>query len=194
MKKIIFLPAAAAFLLLVSFTVVNNITWSVDGAHSRLGFTVNHLGLADINGSFGAFETKISTTKPDFSDAVVELSGDVSSISTGISMRDDHLKKADFFDAEKYPQFSFKSNSFKKGAGKNYIVTGDLTLHGITKPVTLNAVLNGTATHPMTKKEMSGFKVTGIIKRSDFGIGGGFPAPMLGDEVNIIADLEFSKE
>ncbi len=194
MKRTSLLPVAAAFLLLTSFTVVNNITWSVDGAHSRLGFTVNHLGIADINGNFGVFETKISTSKPDFSDAVVELSGDISSISTGISMRDDHLKKPDFFDAEKYPKFSFKSNSFKKGSGSNYVVTGDLTLHGVTKPVTLNAVLNGTTTHPMTKKEMSGFKVTGAIKRSDFGIGNSFPAPMLSDVVNLIADLEFSKE
>ena len=71
MKRIFFLPVVAAFMLLASFTVVDNITWSVDGAHSRLGFTVNHLGLADINGNFGAFETKISTTKPDFSYAVV---------------------------------------------------------------------------------------------------------------------------
>jgi polyisoprenoid-binding protein YceI len=194
MKKLRFLPAAIALLLLVSFTVINTTTWSVDGAHSRLGFTINHLGIADINGSFGVFETKIHASKPDFSDAVVELSGDVSSINTGISMRDDHLKKPDFFDAEKYPKIIFKSTGFKKGTGKNYIVTGDLTMHGVTKPVSLTAVLNGTTTHPMSKKEMSGFKVTGTIKRSDFGIGGNFPAPMLADEVNIIADLEFSKD
>jgi polyisoprenoid-binding protein YceI len=73
-------------------------------------------------------------------------------------------------------------------------VTGNLTLHGITKPVTLDAVLNGTTVHPMTKKEMCGFKVTGKFKRSDFEIAPNMPAPMLGGDVTIIADLEFSKD
>jgi polyisoprenoid-binding protein YceI len=194
MKKSIVLSIAATFFLLVSFRAVNNSSWSVDNAHSRLGFTINHLGIADIHGSFGVFETKITASKPDFSDAAVELSGDVGSINTGIQMRDDHLKKPDFFDAAQYPKFIFKSNSFKKNAANSYTVTGNLTLHGVTQPVTLTAVLNGATIHPMTKKEMCGFKVTGKIKRSDFGIGAGFPAPMLADEVSIIADLEFSKE
>jgi len=194
MKKIVFLSTTAIAFAMLSFTVISDINWSADIVHSRVGFTVNHLGIADINGSFTTYEAKITGSKPDFSDAVVELSGDVSSISTGNEMRDGHLKAADFFDAAKFPKFSFKSNSFKKLKDKTYIVLGDFTLHGITKPVTLNAELVGTVTHPMTKKEMIGFKVTGKIKRSDFGVGAGFPAPMLSDEVKLIADLEFSKD
>jgi len=194
MKKLSFLAIAAFALLLLSFTALNSINWSADTAHSRLGFAVTHLGIADINGNFDVFEAKITASKPDFSDAAVELSGEISSINTGNKMRDDHLTGPDFFDAIQFPKFSFKSVSFKKEKGKTYVVAGNLTLHGITKPVVLNAVLNGTATHPMTKKEMSGFKVTGKIKRSDFGIGTGFPAPMLSDDVNLIADLEFSKD
>jgi polyisoprenoid-binding protein YceI len=194
MKKLSFLATAAFALLLLSFTALNSINWSADTTHSRLGFAVNHLGIADINGSFGVFEAKTISSKPDFSDAVVELSGEINSINTGNKMRDEHLQGADFFDAVQFPKFTFKSVSFKKGKDKTYIITGNLNLHGVTKPVVLNAVLNGIATHPMTKKEMSGFKVTGKIKRSDFGIGAGFPAPMLGDDVNLIADLEFSKD
>jgi polyisoprenoid-binding protein YceI len=108
MKKSIALSIIAAFLLLVSFTLTNSITWSVDNAHSRLGFMINHLGIADVNGSFGTFETKIITSKPDFSDAMVELSGDISSISTGNSMRDDHLKTPDFLMQQNF------QNSFLK--------------------------------------------------------------------------------
>jgi polyisoprenoid-binding protein YceI len=194
MKKTSLFATAAIATLLLSFTVVNSINWTADTAHSRLGFFVNHLGIADVNGSFGTYEAKISSSKTDFSDAVVELSGDISSIYTGNGMRDEHLKSPEFFDAAQFPKFTFTSKSFKKVKDKTYTVTGDLTLHGITKPVTLNAVLNGTAVHPMTKKEMCGFKVTGSFKRSAFGIGTGFQAPMLGDVVNLVADLEFSKE
>lgn len=194
MKKAPFFSLMAIASLLLSFTIISAVNWSADTAHSRIGFTVNHLGIADINGSFTSYEAKITTSAPDFSNAVVEFSGDVSSINTLNEMRDNHLKSPDFFDAAQFPKFSFKSKSFQKKTGKTYVVTGDLTLHGVTKPVTLTAVLNGTTTHPMTKKEMSGFKVTGIIKRSDFGIGTNFPAPMLSDEVKLIADLEFSKD
>src|ERR1700744_1760526 len=136
-------------------------TWSIDKGHSRVGFAITHLGINEIDGDFKTFEGKITTSKPDFSDATVELTADVNSINTDVDARDKHLKSADFFDAEKNPTLTFKSTSFKKGKGKDYTVTGNLTLHGVTKPVTLKATLVGNATNPMSKKELAGFRITG---------------------------------
>jgi polyisoprenoid-binding protein YceI len=191
MKKSILISAAA--LLALSFTF-EQATWSLDKTHSHLGFTINHLGIADINGSFNSVETKITSSKEDFSDAVVELSADAGSINTGNEQRDAHLKSADFLDAEKHPRLTFKSTSFTKGKGNHYIVKGYFTMHGITKPVELDAVHNGTTVHPMNKKSIAGFKVSGTIKRSDFGVATSMTAPFLSDEIKLLADLEFSKE
>jgi polyisoprenoid-binding protein YceI len=151
------------------------------------------MGISDFNGNFGKFETKITTSKEDFSDAVVELSADVNTINTGNEMRDGHLKSADFFETEKFPTLTFKSTSFKLVKGKNYKIEGELTMHGVSKKVTLDAIHYGNVENPQNKKTVAGFKVTGVVKRSDFGIGAGFPAPGLSDEVNLIADLELGK-
>ena len=191
--KTIKITLVLAVVALFSFTVVEQFNYTVDAAHSRLGFTIKHMGISDFNGNFGKFETKITTSKSDFSDAVVELSADVNTINTGNEMRDGHLKGADFFETEKFPTLTFKSTSFKFIKGKNYKIEGDLTLHGVTKKVTLNAVHYGNVENPQSKKTVAGFKVTGIVKRTEFGIGAGFPAPGLSDEVNLIADLELGK-
>jgi polyisoprenoid-binding protein YceI len=182
----------AAFLVFSVATFAQ--TWSVDKAHSRLGFGVTHLGIAELNGSFRNFDSKITSSKDDFSDAVIELTADVNSINTENEQRDGHLKGPDFFDAAKYASFTFKSTSFKKVSGKKYKLIGDLTLHGVTKPVVLEATLNGTTTNPMSKKTMAGFHITGTIKRSDFGVAASMPAAMLSDEVVLQANTEFSKD
>lgn len=191
--KTIKITLMLAVVALFSFTVVEQFSYTVDNAHSRLGFTIKHMGISDFNGNFGKFETKITTSKADFSDAVVELSADVNTINTGNEMRDGHLKSADFFETEKFPTLTFKSTSFKLVKGKNYKIEGELTLHGVTKKVTLNAVHYGNVENPQNKKTVAGFKVTGVVKRSDFGIGAGFPAPGLSDEVNLLADLELGR-
>ena len=105
--------------------------------------------------------------------------------------RNNHLKSADFFDAQKYPSMHFKSTSLEKYDKNKYKLTGDLTLHGITKPVTMDLEYRGTVENPMSKKPTAGFQLTGVIKRSDFAIGNGFPPPMISDEVRIKADGEF---
>jgi len=117
---------------------------------------------------------------------------DVNSIDTDVEERDTHLKSADFFDAAKYPDIIFKSTAFEKVSDKKYKVTGDLTFHGVTKQITLEAIANY-GVHPMSKKTLAGFKVTGTIKRSDFGIAPSMPPAMLGDEVNIVANTQFAK-
>jgi polyisoprenoid-binding protein YceI len=191
--KTIKITLMLAVVALFSFTVVEQFSYTVDNAHSRLGFTIKHMGISDFNGNFGKFETKITTSKEDFSDAVVELTADVNTINTGNEMRDGHLKSADFFETEKFPILTFKSTSFKLVKGKNYKIEGDLTMHGVTKKVTLDALHYGNAENPQNKKVVAGFKVSGVVKRSEFGIGAGFPAPGLSDEVNLLADLELGR-
>lgn len=191
MKKI-FAFSAIVFAL-VAFTTVSN--WNVDNAHSKLSFSVTHLGISEVSGLFKNYEVKVTASKDDFSDAQFELSADVASINTEVQMRDDHLRSADFFDAEKFPKLSFKSTFIKPAGEKNrYLLTGDLNLHGVTRSVTMDLWYRGTIENPMSKKPTSGFQVTGSIKRSDFGIGGKFPAPMISDEVKIKADGEFVKQ
>jgi polyisoprenoid-binding protein YceI len=191
--KTIKITLMLAVVALLSFTVVDQFSYTVDASHSRLGFTIKHMGISDFNGNFGKFETKITTSNADFSDAVVELSADVNTINTGNEMRDGHLKGEDFFETEKFPTLTFKSTSFKLIEGKNYKIEGDLSLHGVTKKVTLDAVHYGNVENPQSKKTVAGFKITGVVKRSEFGIGAGYPAPGLSDEVNLIADLELGK-
>jgi polyisoprenoid-binding protein YceI len=194
MKKVTLIAAAFAGLL-ASFTVATSGVWSSDAGHSRLGFTVKHLGISDFNGSFDTYEVKMTATKEDLSDAKIELTGDAASINTGNEMRDGHLKSADFFDVEKFPKFTYTSTSFKKGKGKGeYTVAGNFTMHGVTKPVTLKAVSAGVVTHPMSKKQVTAFKITGSFKRSDFGIGATTPEAVVGDVINVVADLELVQE
>jgi len=179
-----------AFLSLTAFTTLNSV-WTNDDAHSQLGFTVNHLGIADVSGTFNDFDVKITSMKPDFSDAVVELTAKTASVDTRVEDRNKHLKSPDFFDVEKYPTMAFKSISVKRAAKNSYKLIGNLNLNGVTKPVTMDMVYRGMVENPMSKKQTAGFQVTGTIKRSDFNLGSGFPAPMISDEVRIKADGEF---
>jgi polyisoprenoid-binding protein YceI len=189
MKKI---NTLLAVLLIAGSTFAQ--TWSVDKGHAKLGFNVTHLLLSEVDGSFKTFDAKITSSKDDFSDAVVELTSDVNSIDTDVENRDKHLKGPDFFDAEKFPTITFKSTSFKKVEAKKYKLAGNLTIHGVTKPVELDVTLNGPVVHPYNKKNVVGLKATGVIKRSDFGIGAGTPGAVVSDEVNIVANAEFFKD
>ncbi|MFD2571495.1 YceI family protein [Spirosoma soli] len=170
-------------------------TWSVDKAHSKLGFSVTHLALSEVDGNFKTFDAKITATKPDLSDAIFELTADVNSINTENDRRDTHLKGPDFFDAAKYPTLTFKSKSFQKVDGKKYKMTGDLTMHGVTKPVTLDVTMNGPTVmeNQRGKQEKAGFKIAGTLKRSDFGVGSSNTA-VVGDEVEVKAAGEFAKQ
>ena len=188
MKK--FAIVLSAFFALTAFTTAVS-TWQNDDFHSQLGFTVTHLGISDISGTFNDFDVNVTSSKQDFSDAQIELSAKIASIDTRVEPRDNHLKSPDFFDAEKFPTLNFKSTSLKPAGKNKYKLTGNLTIHGVTKPVTMDLLYKGTIQHPMNKKPTAGFQVSGTIKRSDFGVGDKFPAPMVSDEVRIQADGEF---
>ncbi len=135
MKKLLFI--AAAFVSFSAFTIIRA-TWKNDPAHSQLSFTVTHLGISDVTGSFSDFEVTAESSKPDFSDAVFTLTAKTTSINTRIDMRDNHLKSADFFDVEKYPTMTFKSTALNAEGKNKFKLTGDLTLHGVTKPITMD--------------------------------------------------------
>ncbi len=167
--------------------------WSLDKAHGKLGFGITHLLISDVEGNFKNFDVKVMSKKADFSDAQVEMTAQINSINTDNQGRDEHLQSADYFDAVKYPTMTFKSTSMKLVKGKQYALKGNLTLRGVTKPVTLNAVFNGTGVHPYSKKTVAGFKITGTIKRSDFGVGAGTPSAVLGEEVDLNANIELEK-
>lgn len=190
MKKLVSLLA----IVLLSVSVFAQTTWKSDPMHSRLSFGITHLGISEVDGAFQTFDVTIVTNKPDFSDASFELSADVKSIDTEIEMRDNHLRSADFFNVEKFPKMTFKSTSIKKNGKNKYKLSGDLTLLGITKPVTMDLWYRGTIQNPQSKADVSGFQLTGSIKRSDFNVGPNFPAPMLSDVVRIKADGEFGKK
>ena len=189
MKKVTLL-ILSAFFVFTAFTTLSD-SWKNDDPHSQLGFTVTHLGVSDVSGTFNDFDVTITSEKTDFSDAVFELTARVESIDTRVEARDTHLKSADFFDAAKYPAITFKSTSLKKAGKNKYKITGDLTMHGVTKQVTMDLRYNGSVENPANKKYTVGFQLTGTLKRSDFGIGPNFPPPMISDEVRIKADGEF---
>jgi len=143
MKKVV-LSLFAAFALF-SFTALEVANWSLDGAHSRLGFTITHMGITNISGQFSNFDVKISTPNEDFVGASIEMTAQANSVNTGLEMRDNHLKTGDFFDVEKFPTLTFKSTSVKKAKGNNYTIVGDFTMHGVTKSVSLVGTHTGSA-------------------------------------------------
>lgn len=188
MKKLLLI--VTAFVAITAFTKLND-TWTNDDPHSQLGFTVTHLGISDVSGTFNDFDVTVKSTKPDFSDASFELTARTASIDTRVEARNNHLKSADFFDVEKYPTLNFKSTSIKPSGKNQYKLTGDLSIHGVTKQVTMDLLYKGSVENPMSKKQTAGFQLTGTIKRSDFAIGSKFPDAMVSDEVRIKADGEF---
>ena len=190
MKKLLL---SALLLLLQTSLFAQTTTWENDKMHSKLKFTVTHHLLSDVDGLFRNFNVTITATNPDFSDAVFELSADVSSINTEVEMRDNDLRSANFFDAAKYPAIIFKSSSIKTDGTNKYKLTGNLTMHGVTKPVTMDLWYRGTKENPNSKKNDAGFKLRGTLKRSDFNIGTNTPTVIVSDEVEIVADGEFAK-
>lgn len=189
MKKILILLAAA-----FSYTAASaQTTWSVDKAHSNVKFTVTHLMVSDVDGIFKNYDATITAAKPDFSDAKFQISIQTASVSTDNDQRDKHITSPDFFDVAAYPTLTFTSTAITKTSDKHYKLTGNLTLHGVTKPASFDLWYRGTIQNPMSKADDAGFQLTGTIKRSDFNFGSKFGNAMVSDEVAIKANGEFGK-
>lgn len=172
-------------------------TWNVDVAHSEVQFKVKHLVISTVTGFFRSFEGSAVTDGEGFENAKVNFAIDVNSVDTGQPGRDEHLRNADFFEADKFPQFTFVSTSLKKDKGDNYKLIGDLSIKGITKEVELNAEYGGTERDPWGNTKV-GFEVSGVIDRKDFGVTfnsltetGGLA---LGENIKILANIQLAKQ
>ena len=190
MKKIFTLLTVAAITITTAFA---QSTWKVDKAHARLQFTVTHLMVSDVDGFFKDFDVTIVSAKPDFSDAKITLVAQTASVNTDNDRRDTHLKSDAFFDVTKYPTLNFVSTSLTPTTPNHFKLVGNLTLNGVTKPVTMDLWHRATVVNPQNQKENAGFKVTGSFKRSDFNFGKGFGSAIIGDEVTVTANGEFGK-
>ncbi len=169
--------------------------WTLDPTHSELQFKVKHLMISTVTGSLKSFSAELSSEGDEFTDAAISFSGDINTLDTGNSDRDNHLKSGDFFDAEKFPTMDFKSTSVEKD-GSDLIIKGDLTIKETTKPVKLTAELGGIATDPWGNTK-TGFTLSAKINRADFGLTwnaaletGGV---MVSEEVRILGELQFVK-
>ncbi len=165
--------------------------WSIDPTHSEIQFKVKHLMITNVTGSFGTFTGEATTEGEGFEGAAVSFSADIATISTGNEQRDGHLKSADFFDVENHPTLTFAGKELKGGK-----LTGDLTLHGVTKSVTVDAEFLGIAKDPWGNTK-AGFELTGKIKRSDFGLTWNAPTEaggvLVSDEVRLVANVQLLK-
>lgn len=176
---------------------MERIKWAADPTHSELGFKIKHLMITNVSGSFKNFTVEAETEGEDFRTATITLNADMDSINTNNEARDTHLRTADFFETDKYPQLNFRSTGIEKLDDETFKLHGDLTLKGITQPVTLNVEYSGIAKDPWGG-ERAGFVVTGKISRSAFGVT--FNAVLetggvaLSDDVKIHSELQLVKE
>ncbi len=193
MKKLSIIAALGLIITLLSFKSAPPSTWKVDKNHAKIGFSITHNMTSDVEGNFKSFDATITAMNEDFSDAVFDFSADVASVNTDNGYRDKNIRNADFLDVDKFPKAIFKSTSVTKESAFTYQIKGNLTLHGITKPIMLDAIVRIPPAAVGLTKTVAGFKISGIIKRSDFAIGGAFANIMLGDEITISANGEFVK-
>lgn len=142
-------------------------TWTIDGTHTEAAFTVRHAGISKVRGSVAVTDGTV-TVGEDLASTSVSVTLDPATVSTGDANRDGHLKSGDFFDVEKFGQWTFVSTEIRD-AGKSYVIAGDLTIHGVTQPVELETEFNGTAVDPFGNTR-AGFEATVTISRKDFGL------------------------
>jgi polyisoprenoid-binding protein YceI len=155
--------------LLLQSALFAQTSWKLDPVHSNVRFTVPHLVISEVEGSFSKFDGTVTHTRPDFTDADVSFNVDVASIDTDNERRDGHLKSDDFFNAEKYPQMKFQSTAFRKVGDNKYELEGNLTIRDVTKPVKFDVVYGGTAKDGRGNTK-AGFKATTTINRFDYGL------------------------
>lgn len=165
--------------------------WSIDPTHTDIQFKVKHLMITTVTGSFGEFSGDATTEGDDFEGASVNFTAQIASITTNNEQRDAHLKSADFFDVEKNPTLTFVGKELKDGK-----LTGDITMHGITKTITLGAEFLGIAKDPWGNIK-AGFELEGKIKRSDFGLTWNAPTEaggvLVSDDVRLLANVQLVK-
>jgi polyisoprenoid-binding protein YceI len=186
MKKSIF-----TLFFIACATLTAQSTWKADHAHSKVSFDITHLMISEVSGHFGEFDIQ-ATADESFSEPQFTVDIKTGSIDTDNDRRDEHLRSEDFFEAEKHPSITFNTTSFEKTGEKTFKLTGDLTMHGVTKPVILEGKLNGIITDQRSQKLKAGLKLTGTVDSLAFGVGG--ETPTLGDEVAMTINLEMAQQ
>lgn len=162
-----------------------------ESSHAKVTWSVNHLGFSTYTGQFPRVEGTLKLDAKDVSKSVVNVTINTTAVGTLDEALDKHLKTADFLDVEKFPTATFKSTSVRRTGERTADITGDLTLHGVTKPVVVQATFNQAGPNPMSKIYTLGFDAKAKIKRSDFGISTYVPA--VGDEVTLVIEAELQK-
>ena len=190
--------AAVILFLFTAIATQAQTKWQVDPYHSKVNFSVGHLVISEVDGTFKVFSRSISTDKEDFEGAKINFEIDATSINTDNDQRDGHLKSEDFFYVEKHPKITFASTSFKKAGKGKYKLKGKLTMRGVTKEVELDVKYGGMIANDGYGNTKAGFIVSGMINRMDYGIAwntktehGGLT---VGEEVDIKVKLEFAKQ
>ncbi len=170
--------------------------WNLDKSHSGVKFSIDHLVISEVEGTFRVFDGSLTSPSADFNNAQVNFTVDVNSINTNDDKRDGHLKSDDFFNTEKFPLMKFSSTSFKKVKGNAYVLEGDLTIRDVTKKVQFAVIYGGTVKDPYGNIK-SGFKATATINRKDFGLGWGAVTEaggaVVGDEVRMQVNVQFAQ-
>jgi polyisoprenoid-binding protein YceI len=159
------------------------VTYTLDPGHTMVSFSWNHFGFSNPTANLGKVDGTLVYDEAAPTKATVEVTLPLTALDTHVPALDEHLKKPDFFDADKYPTVTFKSTKVAEAGKGKLKVTGDLTVHGVTKPVVLDVVVNKVGTQPMLKAPAAGFDATTTIKRSDFGVGA--YVPNVSDEIKI---------
>jgi polyisoprenoid-binding protein YceI len=172
-------------------------TWKIDPAHSVAEFKVKHMMISNVKGSFTGLTGTLSLDETDYTHSVVEAAIDVATIKTGEEQRDGHLKSADFFDAAQFPAITFKSTNIDSKGGADYELTGDFTLHGVTKPVTFAVEDVSVPSKDPWGNQRIGLSATAKMNRKDFGLiwnsaleTGGL---LVGEDVTINLEVQFIK-
>jgi polyisoprenoid-binding protein YceI len=183
----------AILTLSVSTTIAQTSTWVPDKAHSEVNFSILHISLAHVRGRFGNIGGSITLNETDVTKSTVNVTIDVTTVDTGVDARDNDLKSANYFDVAQYPTATFTSTAVAKSAD-GLTVTGNLTLHGVTKPVTLEVEGPTGPLNGMDHKPHAGYSATTTVSRAAFGIAAKMPAAMVGDEVKLTIDLDVVKQ
>ncbi|WP_109488807.1 YceI family protein [Occallatibacter savannae] len=168
-------------------------TWTPDKAHSEVDFSILHMSLSKVHGRFGIADGQIVWNEADVTKSTVKMTIDVASVDTGVAPRDNDLKSPNLFDTAQFPTATFVSTSVAK-ADKGLTVQGNLTLHGVTKPVTLAVEGPTGPAQGMGGKMHAGFSATTTISRNAFGIGTKYPTAVIGDDVQLSIDLDVMKQ
>jgi polyisoprenoid-binding protein YceI len=189
MRALKYLALASLLVVAVSAQAAP-VTYKLDPGHTMVLFSWNHFGYSNPTADFGLGEGTVVFDEQNPAKSSVDVTLPLASLDTHVPALDKHLKEADFFDADKYPTVTFKSTKVQPLGGHKFNVTGDLTVHGVTKTVVLAATLNKVGPHPMSKAQSIGFDATASIKRSDFGVGA--YVPKVSDEISIRITTEGS--